>query len=383
MVTLIEEHEFELLGVEALPDAIRGRGSSGITCRSKTCPSPDQRFETRWADARARLRERLRSGERVLVHCRGGLGRAGSVAARLLVEFGAEPGEAIRQVRAVRPGAIETREQERWVEAQRAVERARRPRAAHASSACLLGGAIGDAFGYRVEFNSLAAIRRPSTGRQGIRLAEAEGPLGVSDDTQMTLFTLEGMLRRDTRAGYRSLESSPAGVPRLVRGRSGAVAGTGRPRRPGGLLRTRVLWRRRAPGTTCLSALGAGGQGSADQPINDRKGCGGVMRTAPLGFLRRVWGRRCVRPRGGGRGADPRASGRLGARRGDGAGRSEAAYPCVVERGDRGGACGARRAPARLLARAGYSVRWRARWERVPRAPLPGGGSFGRGWGRG
>jgi ADP-ribosylglycohydrolase len=41
----------------------------------------------------------------------------------------------------------------------------------------------------------------------------------------------------------------------------------------------------RAPGTTCLAALRQGGRGTVEHPINDSKGCGGVMRTAPIGFL--------------------------------------------------------------------------------------------------
>lgn len=51
----------------------------------------------------------------MLVHCRGGLGRAGTIAARLLVELGMQPTEAIAGVRAVRPGAIETSDQEKFV----------------------------------------------------------------------------------------------------------------------------------------------------------------------------------------------------------------------------------------------------------------------------
>ena len=51
----------------------------------------------------------------MLVHCRGGLGRAGTIAARLLIELGIEPATAIERVRAVRPGAIETRAQEEYV----------------------------------------------------------------------------------------------------------------------------------------------------------------------------------------------------------------------------------------------------------------------------
>lgn len=61
----------------------------------------------------------LMQGGKVLVHCRGGLGRAGTVAACLLVESGVAPSEAIRKVRTARSGAIETREQQRYVMAYR------------------------------------------------------------------------------------------------------------------------------------------------------------------------------------------------------------------------------------------------------------------------
>ena len=57
------------------------------------------------------------NGEDVYVHCKGGLGRAGTIAARLLVELGVSPKQAIADVRAARPGAIQTREQERYVHA--------------------------------------------------------------------------------------------------------------------------------------------------------------------------------------------------------------------------------------------------------------------------
>ena len=76
---------------------------------------PGAEFEAAWRTSGPRLLELLRSGLRVLVHCRGGLGRAGTVSARLLVELGVAPVEAIRQVRRARPGAIETPAQERYV----------------------------------------------------------------------------------------------------------------------------------------------------------------------------------------------------------------------------------------------------------------------------
>jgi len=77
--------------------------------------TPDKYFEQAWDTAGETLRSLLQNGSNVLVHCRGGLGRAGTVAARLLIEVGMEPETAIAKVRKVRPGAIETSEQEQFV----------------------------------------------------------------------------------------------------------------------------------------------------------------------------------------------------------------------------------------------------------------------------
>ena len=63
------------------------------------------------------LLARLRDGESIVLHCKGGLGRTGMVAARLLVELGCTPEEAIVAVRQARSGTIETREQEAYVRA--------------------------------------------------------------------------------------------------------------------------------------------------------------------------------------------------------------------------------------------------------------------------
>ncbi|MEJ8827112.1 protein-tyrosine phosphatase family protein [Variovorax humicola] len=63
----------------------------------------------------AHVRQTIAAGQRVLVHCRGGLGRAGTVAACLLVEHGVTPTQAIERIRLVRPHAIETPAQARYV----------------------------------------------------------------------------------------------------------------------------------------------------------------------------------------------------------------------------------------------------------------------------
>jgi protein-tyrosine phosphatase len=77
--------------------------------------TPGPEFEEQCPAHSKRLRQRLDEGENIVVHCRGGLGRAGMVLARLLVESGVEPKAAMERVRAARPGAIETPQQEEWV----------------------------------------------------------------------------------------------------------------------------------------------------------------------------------------------------------------------------------------------------------------------------
>ena len=115
VVTLIEEHEFELLGVEGLPAAVRNAGMEWHHLPVTDVSVPDERFERAWPRIWPKLDPRLAGGKRVLVHCRGGLGRAGTVAALMLIECGEPPEVAIKRVRTARPGAIETAGQEMWV----------------------------------------------------------------------------------------------------------------------------------------------------------------------------------------------------------------------------------------------------------------------------
>ena len=115
VVTLVEQSELLLLQVENIGEEVRRRGMSWFHLPITDVSIPDDGFERAWASAGISLHTLLRDGRDVLVHCRGGLGRAGTIAARLLIELGMEPAVAIRRVRAVRPGAIETREQEEYV----------------------------------------------------------------------------------------------------------------------------------------------------------------------------------------------------------------------------------------------------------------------------
>jgi len=115
IVTLIEPHEFELLKIPTLGEAVRERGMEWLHLPIRDVDIPNAEFEAAWPRHSARLRARLKAGENVLIHCRGGQGRAGMIAARLLAEDGLAPAAAIARVRAARPGAIETPKQEACV----------------------------------------------------------------------------------------------------------------------------------------------------------------------------------------------------------------------------------------------------------------------------
>jgi len=115
LVTLIEGHEFALLGVKSLPEQVEALGMRWWHLPIRDMHTPDADFETRWRENGDELRRLLSDGVSVALHCRGGLGRTGTVAARLLVELGSAPALAVEHVRRARPGSIETREQEAFV----------------------------------------------------------------------------------------------------------------------------------------------------------------------------------------------------------------------------------------------------------------------------
>ncbi|MGU3450918.1 cyclin-dependent kinase inhibitor 3 family protein [Methylobacterium sp. 391_Methyba4] len=115
VLTLLEAHEFDLLKVRGLPEAVR---DAGLIWHHSPIPDvsvPGPSFEAAWRTIGPRLVAQLCQGQSVVVHCRGGLGRAGMIAAVLVNIMGEEPSRAIERVRAVRPGAIETLQQENHV----------------------------------------------------------------------------------------------------------------------------------------------------------------------------------------------------------------------------------------------------------------------------
>jgi protein-tyrosine phosphatase len=114
LVTLMESHEFALLNVDALPQIATGYNFRWIHAPIPDMQIPDVRFEQQWKILGPELHALLSSGQNIVLHCRGGLGRTGLMAARLLIERGMLPVEAVAVVRTARAHAIETFEQEEF-----------------------------------------------------------------------------------------------------------------------------------------------------------------------------------------------------------------------------------------------------------------------------
>ena len=206
VVTLVEEYELITLKVPAMGNEVRARQMDWFHLPIQDVSVPDPKFERQWAVVAPDLLHRLRSGFDVLVHCKGGLGRAGTVAARLLIGMGVVPEAAVKVVRAVRPGAIETSAQLAYVLAQHETPEATPDTSAAAirdrAVGALLGLAVGDAVGTTLEFKARATYPALTDMVGG-------GPFGLksgqwTDDTAMAL-ALADSLQQDPTLDARDL----------------------------------------------------------------------------------------------------------------------------------------------------------------------------------
>ncbi|NBB23575.1 hypothetical protein GVM20_00360 [Porphyrobacter sp. SLTP] len=196
VVTLVEDHELVSLGVAELGGAVRDAHMAWHHLPIADVSTPGSAFEDAWNGAGGQLRDVLRSGANVLVHCKGGLGRAGTIASRLLIELGMDPETAAASVRQARPGAIETSSQLAYVHALSEVseEQPDTSREAQRNRALgvMLGLAAGDALGTTLEFAARDSKPRVTDIVGG-------GPFGLkpgqwTDDTSMALALADSLI---------------------------------------------------------------------------------------------------------------------------------------------------------------------------------------------
>ena len=251
----------------------------------------------------------------VYIHCWGGVGRTGTIVGCYLAEDismslqnkSLESDELTKSAMCRLSDAFsqmpksshrvspETKAQEtfikKYVESMEEREQMKKERVKDCIRGSLMAGAAGDALGYPVEFMSRKAIIT-QYGDKGITKFELDrsGKALVSDDTQMTLFTANGMLMGLTRGYMRGIGGQPENYV------DGAYIDwyytqTGRKKPALDDMDFHYTWlrdlpelaHRRAPGTTCMSACEA--LLNHESPKNNSKGCGGIMRVAPMGLL--------------------------------------------------------------------------------------------------
>ena len=198
VVTLVEDHELKSLEVEEMGSLVAARHKSWYHLPIADVSTPSEQFEQRWAEVGEELRAILREGFNILVHCKGGLGRAGTIGARLLIELGVDPASAVKQVRQARPGAIETSAQLAYVMGLKPIGELQPDTSVEAianrAQGALLGLAIGDAVGTTLEFEARDAnpLLTDMVGGGPFRLKPGEW----TDDTAMALALADSLLAK-------------------------------------------------------------------------------------------------------------------------------------------------------------------------------------------
>ena len=251
-----------------------------------------------------RIEELKKMDGYVYVHCWGGVGRTGTIIACYLSQnwkevdmnhtlevlhrnFSEMPKSAYRKT-------PETKDQidfiNQFINANKSYKKEKTKRVADSIRGSLMAGAAGDALGYEVEFMSRYAILS-RFGEQGITkfALDNKGKALISDDTQMTLFTANGMLMGLTRGYMRGIGGRPE---KYVDGAYLDWFYTQTGRKKEILINDfHYTWlrdlpemaQRRAPGNTCLQACESMFRG--EHVHNNSKGCGGIMRVAPMALL--------------------------------------------------------------------------------------------------
>ena len=115
VISLIEQHEFSTLGVAYLPQRFEAAPFDWYHCPIADLGAPGTRFEDQFAHIESELLAQLGRGEKILLDCAAGLGRAGTIAGRLLIGSGKLPENAIGEIHNARPGTIESESQEKYL----------------------------------------------------------------------------------------------------------------------------------------------------------------------------------------------------------------------------------------------------------------------------
>ncbi len=114
VVSLVTEQELVAAGAAGLWQDLAGVGARWEHLPISDFGVPDDAFEEAWPDMSQDIKAALMEGARVLVHCRGGCGRSGMIALRVMIDLGESAEAALARLRSTRPCAVETDAQMNW-----------------------------------------------------------------------------------------------------------------------------------------------------------------------------------------------------------------------------------------------------------------------------
>ena len=115
VLTLLEDFEFSEVSVEELGPKVEALGLCWLHLPIPDKNAPAIGFATPWREAGPEVHACLQRGGKILIHCMGGIGRTGTIAAQILIERGMPVTEAMAAIRSARRGAIETAVQEDYL----------------------------------------------------------------------------------------------------------------------------------------------------------------------------------------------------------------------------------------------------------------------------
>ena len=114
VLTMTTDAEMAEVGAQMLGNDIQSMASRWIHLAVLDYGTPSEEMMAKWPEVSKTVRTMLHGGGRVVVHCRGGCGRSGMVALRLMVECGEDRFSALTRLRGVRDCAVETKGQLHW-----------------------------------------------------------------------------------------------------------------------------------------------------------------------------------------------------------------------------------------------------------------------------
>ena len=106
LITLMPDEELAKVGAESLPGSCAAAGIQWFHLPVEDDHAPDERFATAFASQKPTLLSLLVQQGTLAIHCRGGSGRTGFMAAILLLESGMDREDMVRQVQGLRPHAL-------------------------------------------------------------------------------------------------------------------------------------------------------------------------------------------------------------------------------------------------------------------------------------